>query len=55
MAARGAMFPTDRAALQTADTARRLMLGAELHQEAWCVLTTLRSVRDGSGVLVGHR
>ncbi|HTH84324.1 Rieske (2Fe-2S) protein [Mycobacterium sp.] len=26
--------PTERAALQTADVARRLMLGAELHQEA---------------------
>jgi hypothetical protein len=26
--------PTERAALQTADIARRLMLGAELHQEA---------------------
>src|SRR5262249_16615027 len=26
--------PTERAALQTADIARRLMLGAELHREA---------------------
>ncbi|WP_245315470.1 Rieske (2Fe-2S) protein [Bradyrhizobium neotropicale] len=29
-----AHFPTERAALQTADVARRLMRGAELHQEA---------------------
>jgi nitrite reductase/ring-hydroxylating ferredoxin subunit len=27
--------PTERAALQTADIARRLMRGGELHQEAW--------------------
>jgi hypothetical protein len=27
-------FPTERAALQTADIARRLMRGGELHQEA---------------------
>ncbi|SDH07772.1 Ferredoxin subunit of nitrite reductase or a ring-hydroxylating dioxygenase [Bradyrhizobium sp. Rc2d] len=34
-----AHFPTERTALQTADVARRLMRGAELHQEAgssWC-------------------
>jgi hypothetical protein len=30
----GAHSPTERASLQTADIARRLMLGAELHQEA---------------------
>jgi hypothetical protein len=28
--------PTERAALQTADIARRLMRGGELHQEATC-------------------
>src|SRR5262249_13243982 len=45
--------PTERAALQTADIARRLMLGAELHQEAGASCRRMPSVRDGSGSLVG--
>ena len=32
--------PTERAALQTADIARRLMRGGELHQEAGASVTT---------------